>query len=140
MKEAKHDGLTERLLESCHHLGHGAMDLGIANKLLGACDRADVCSRRGQLATLATVRASPTVDRQIACHPGQPGTAGVLGRALPGRDQSFLNDVLGRVPVLQQRHGKASQPSRMQQEVFCACCGAGLHDLEDVTAMESVGD
>ena len=40
----------------------------------------------------------------------------------------------------EQRHGKTSQPSRMKQEVFCVCCGAVLHEREDVTAMESVGD
>jgi hypothetical protein len=140
LKEVKHDGLAKWFFESCHHLGHGAMDLGIADKLLGTCDRAEVCSCRGQLAALATVRASPTVDRQIARHAGQPRTARVLGRASPGRDQRFLNDVLGRVLVTHKRHGKTSQPSRMKQEVFCVCCGAVLHELEDVTAMESVGD
>jgi len=40
----------------------------------------------------------------------------------------------------EQRHGKTSQPSRMKQEALRVCCSVGLHDLEDVTALESVGD
>ena len=130
MKKAKHEGLAKRLFECRHCLGHGAMDLGITNQFLGTCDRAGVCRRRGQLATLATVRTSPKVDRQIACHAGQPRAPGVRGRALPGRDQGFLNDVLGGVQILHERHGKPSQPSCMKQEIFRVCCAAGLHDLE----------
>ena len=114
LEVAQEDGGPVRLLQLAHGVGHALDDLGPLEEVRrGGRERA----RRGRgFVDPPAAFPAPEVGGDVPEHGPEPGPRGARRGGLEGAEPDLLLEVVGAVPVADQRHGDPPHPGAVGEQ------------------------